>query len=210
MSAQRSRGFTLIELMIVLVVMTTMMAGVWSVTQSARGSVAANARAAEVAATSVRTIRRIGAFLRPAKLSTVQLRAIAADVTAGRAAAVGEWIFPPNPPDGLERNGIRFQAAEGLLSMNAMLSTSPRELTFEMDPTETVNGVDDDADGMADEGKVRLLHETSALTLAQSAEVCAFTISGRQVTVRLRCAKSGPQGPVQRAELTQSFYFRNN
>ena len=210
MSAHRSKGFTLVELMIVLVVMTTMMAGVWSVTQSARGAVAANARAAEVAATTVRTIRRIGAFLRPAKLSTVQLQAIAADVSAGRAAAVGEWIFPPTPPDGLERPGIRFLAAEGLLSMNATLSTTPRELTFEMDSTETANGNDDDGAGMIDEGKVRLLHETSSLAIARDAEACAFTISGRQVTVRLRCAKGGPGGPVQRAELTQSFYFRNN
>jgi len=203
----RQGGFTIIEMMIVMVVLAVMLAAVGNTANVVNTTVNSNDRSAEATSLARRTVRRIGAFIRPGKLSTVTVTAIDDDVKAGRATAVGEWI---SPTDNVWRPGLQFVAATGLLSMNAALSTSPRELTFQMEAGESDNGIDDDGDGIIDEGTVRLLHNGVTVTVVRDVELCEFALDQRVITVRLRCAKRQSGGLVHRATFEQSFYLRNN
>ena len=140
-------------------------------------------------------------------ITTILMQAIQADVTAGRATAVGEWI---PPTDLIWRPGIQFQSASGLLSMNAALSTSPRRLTFELEAGESANGVDDDGDGLVDEGGVRLLHDLVTIAVVRNIEICEFRLNGRMLRVRIASGRNDRSRTVIRAVLEQSFYLRNN
>jgi len=206
---QRESGFTLVEIAIVIVLLTTMLAAVWNTANAVGSTVDTNSRSAEVTSSVRSTLRRIGAFARSAKMTTLLVQAVQEDVTAGRATAIGEWIPPPDP-DLLWRPGIQFQMASGLLSMNAALSTSPRRLTFEIEPGETQNGVDDDGDGLIDEGEVRLVHDMVTIAVVRNIETCEFQLDGRMLRVRIASGRRDRSSTVIRAQLEQSFYLRNN
>jgi len=204
---QRESGFTLVEISIVIVLLTTMLAAVWNTANAVGSSVNTNSRSAEVTSSVRGTLRRVGAFARSAKMTTLLVQAVQEDVTAGRATAIGEWI---PPTDLIWRPGIQFQMASGLLSMNAALSTSPRRLTFEMEPSETANGVDDDDDGLIDEGEVRLVHDMVTIAVVRNIEICEFQLDGRMLRVRIASGRRDRSSTVIRAQLEQSFYLRNN
>ena len=108
------------------------------------------------------------------------------------------------------RPGIRFQAASGKLFLNAALSTAPRTLTFEMEPGELANGLDDDGDGLVDEGAVTLVHDSITVTVVRNIETCEFAIEGRILTSRLRVAIRDSKGRIHRAYVEQQLYMRNN
>jgi len=197
----------MVEIVIVVALMTTMLAAIWNVSTAVNSTVNSNSRSAEVASSVRTTLRRVGSFSRPAKMTTIMVQAVQQDVTAGLATAVGEWI---PPTDLVWRPGIEFQAASGLLSMNAALSTSPRRLTFAIEPGESANGLDDDGDGLVDEGEVRLLHDLVTVAVVRNIEECLFQLDGRMLRVRIAGGRSDQKGIVYRTVLEQSFYLRNN
>ncbi len=201
------RGFSLVELMIVMSAMLPLLATIVMATGTLGKTATANDRAADVRETCRRIINRVELLLRPGKLSSLQVRATAADVTAARATTVGEWI---GPIDDDPRDHLRFVAAKGLLSMNAKLSTLPREFGFLLDGGETMNGKDDDGDGMIDEGSLRLVYGNSIQLIARNLELCRFTVRGRLVIVTMRAAAADRTGRVHRATLSQTMYLRNN
>lgn len=201
------RGLTLVELMIVVAVLVPLLAMIAQTSTVVNRTVESNDRGAEVFEASRKALQRMGKFLRPAKLSTLQESAVDADIVALRATTVGEWI---DPVDLEARPGIRFVAAEGFLSMNANLSTSPRELLFVRDAGELENGVDDDGDGMVDEGRIMALYEGTRLVMAEGIEACTFTTDGRMIRVTVRCARGDQHDNVYRATMSQSFFVRNN
>lgn len=202
---RREHGFTMIELMIVIAVLVPLLVSLSGMSSVVTSTVNVNDRASEVGARARQTMQRVGQLLRPGKLSSFQTRATAADVSAGRASAIGEWI---SPTDLQAANGVRFRAAEGLLSINAALSTSERMITFEMEPGEIDNDADDDGDGLVDEGDVVLRYGSAPARLGVF-EQCDFVFDGRYIRVTLRCARSSPD-QVFRATVSQSFYVRNN
>lgn len=207
MSRTKQEGFSLVEMLIVIAVLAVMLAAVWNTSSMVSSTVESNSRSAEVTSKVRRTLQQIGKFLRPAKMSTVGVQAVSADVTAGLAASVGEWI---DPTDLVWRPGIRFQSASGEKAMNAALSTSPRSLTFSLESGESANSLDDDGDGLIDEGVVKLLHDSVTVAVVRDVESCEFWMDGRTIRVRLQCGRSSPQGRVHRTRLEQSFYLRNN
>jgi hypothetical protein len=166
-----------------------------------------NDRSAETFETLRRTFARLGHLLRPAKLSTIQESAIQADVTNGVATVVGEWMAPI---DLAPRPGIRFTAAQGLLSSTVNVSTTPRELRFTLETGETANGVDDDNDGLIDEGALILTWEGTPVVVADQLEICEFATEDRLLRVTLQCARLDRDGHVCRAVMSQTYYLRNN
>jgi prepilin-type N-terminal cleavage/methylation domain-containing protein len=203
----KSSGFTLVELAIVTVILSVIMGAVWSTSTKVNATVETNSRSIQAMSAARGTMRRIAKFMRVAKLSTITVQAVQADVDLGYATAVGEWI---SPTDLVWRPGIRFLCASGTESMNAALNTLPRELTFTIDPSETANSADDDGDGLVDEGVVRLVHDNATVAVVRDVEECMFMLDGRLLAVRLRCGKGDGRGRAIRAQVTQDFYMRNN
>ncbi|MHC5065117.1 MAG: hypothetical protein ACYTG5_14215 [Planctomycetota bacterium] len=200
-------GMTLVELSIVVTIMVPILAGIAVTTKTVNSTMVANTRAADAHTHARRMGQRVGSLLRPAKISSIKVQAVAADVTALRATTVGEWI---DSTDLIWRPGIEFLAASGLLSMNAALSTSTRRISFALEAGETANGVDDDGDGLVDEGEITMLQNGNTLAILREVEECSFSMDGRVLSLRLRVARSDRQGVVYRSSIEQRFYLRNN
>ena len=201
------RGFTLVEVMIAATVLAVMMAAIFNTTTVATRSTEENVASAESITQCRRYLERVARLVIPAKMSTLQMPATAADVTALLATSVGEWIDAPG--DAEWRNGIQFLAATGQLAMNAVLSTSTRALQFTMEATETDNDIDDDGDGLVDEGIVTLLHDGVTVRVLHGVETCSFQLTDRLLAIRMRCGLQ-KNGRTHRADLTQRVFLRNN
>ena len=207
MKNSRCGGFTLLELMIATLIFVPVLVAISATTRTVSGTINANDQSAEVLESLRRSMQRVAQLVRPCSMTTVRLQAIQADVDAGRAATVGEWI---DPTDLQACPGIRFRSADGVLSMNATALTPPREIYFVMDSNEIDNDLDDDGDGMVDEGRVHLLYDTTRLTLADSIENCSFTTDGRLLRISMQSVRRDASRRVFRATVEQVFYLRNN
>lgn len=203
----RERGFTLIEVSIVMTVLIPLLVGIALTTSRVNSAIEANSRRADVMTYCRRMAQRMAKLVRPAQMTTITVQAVQVDVTMLRAAAVGDWI---PPTDLVWRPGIQFQSASGLLSMNAALSTSPRRIVFALEPGELDNNTDDDGDGLIDEGTITLLQNNVTLAILKDVEQCAFAMDGRIMTMRLGVARRSSDGVIYRSFLEQSFYLRNN
>lgn len=206
-SKRSEGGFSFVELLMVLAIMLPVLAVVASSTDVATKTLRANEINADVIESLQRTTQRIVQFIRPAVLSTYRVEATAADVTAGRATNVGEWI---DPLDLEPRTVVRFRAAEGILSMNAAALSRMRTLRFRLDDNEIDNDLDDDDDGLIDEGGVYLTYEGAVVQLASEIEECVFILDGRLLRMRIRAGERRQDGSIYRATTTQSLILRNN
>ena len=203
----RQGGFTLIEMSIVMTILVPILVGIAVTTSSVNDTMEANSRRADVMTYCRRMSQRIAKLVRPAQMTTIQVQAVQLDVTMLRAAKVGDWIAPT---DLVWRPGIEFQSASGLLSMNAALLTSPRRIVFALDASETDNDVDDDGDGLIDEGTITLLQNSITLAILKDVEECSFSLDGRILMMRLQVARRNSEGRIYRCFLEQRFYLRNN
>ena len=204
---QTDHGFTIVELTIAVTVLVPILLGIVASTQMMNSTMDSNTRAADVSTYTRRMAQRVAKLVRPAQMSSIRVRAVQADVDALRATAVGEWILPT---DLIWRPGIEFTSASGLLSMNARLSTTPRRVDFRMEAGETDNGVDDDGDGLVDEGEIILLQNSVTLAILRDVEQCEFALDGRVLQMRLRVARRDRERRVYRNFIEQHFYLRNN
>jgi len=200
-------GFTLTEVMVGTVILAVMMAAVWNTTTTATRATEENTVSAESLTQCRRYLERVTRLVTPAKMSTLEMPASAADVAAGLAVTVGEWIEAPG--DAEWRTGIQFLAASGTASMNAMLNTSLRSVSFTLEAAETDNDLDDDGDGLVDEGTVSLLHDGTTIHVLRGVEACSFQLSDRLLAIRMRCGIT-KGGRTHRADLTQRIFLRNN
>ncbi len=207
MNSSKCGGFTLFEVMIVTLIFLPVMVAITATTGMVSGTINANDQSAEVLESLRRSMQRVAQFVRPASMTTIRCQAIQADVDAGKAASVGDWI---EPTDLEARPGIRFQSADGVMSMNASALTPPREITFVMDTGEVDNDLDDDGDGMVDEGKVHLLYDTTTVTLVNQIEFCSFAMDGRLMRMQMQSVRLDSEGRAYRATVEQVFYLRNN
>jgi prepilin-type N-terminal cleavage/methylation domain-containing protein len=203
----KQNGFTMIEMCIVMTVLVPMMVGIALTTSSVNNTMEANSHRADVTTYCRRMAQRMAKLVRPAQMTTITVQAVQEDVTMLRATAIGQWI---PPTDLVWRPGIQFQSASGLLSMNAALLTTPRRIVFALDPGETDNDVDDDGDGLVDEGTITLLQNGVTLAILKDVEDCAFSLDGRLMFMRLKVARRSSEGRVYRCSLEQRFYLRNN
>ncbi|HLQ36799.1 MAG TPA: prepilin-type N-terminal cleavage/methylation domain-containing protein [Planctomycetota bacterium] len=207
MNAARQSGFTLVEAAIVVAILGLIMAAVWNTTTTLNDTVRADSAGAEVMTQARRYVSRLARLLRAAKLTTMQVQAEQADVDAGLATVVGEWT---GIPEGVWRHSIRFDDATGLLSMNAALSTSPRSMVFHLDPGEIANGLDDNSNGLVDEGHVSLLYEGVEVDVLLNVEECSYELEGRLLSVRVRVGQRDNKHRVYRATVIEQIYLRNN
>lgn len=203
----RSSGFTLLELVIAVALLGPLLIVIMNSTNVTNTTLKADDTAAGVAERLYRVTERTAQLTRPCVLSSYQVEANANDVALGNATAVGEWISHTN----LEpRRSVRFRSAEGELSMNASEVTDFRVLRFALEAGESENGLDDDGDGLVDEGTLTLTYEGQTVVLATRLERCTFTLDNRLLTIEMQAAEVGPEQRVYRARQSQSVYMRNN
>lgn len=202
----KERGFTLIEIIIVSVMMVPVIMAIMGTSRLVRSSIDTNERRASVQQVLRETIERVGTLVRSAVLSTARVRATQADVDAAKAANVGDWIAPVDLDP---RPNVRFQSAAGTLSLNASVLTPPREIEFRMDSAEVANGIDDDGNGLVDDGALYLLYNTKPVLLLDGVEACTFTFEDGMLRVSLDCGRVDAAGRVHRSSIEHSFHLRN-
>jgi prepilin-type N-terminal cleavage/methylation domain-containing protein len=210
--ARGERGFTLVEMIITLAVMVIVLVGLGSTAGITTRTVNTIDRRAEATERVLRCFERITQFTRAGVLSTYQVEATAAEVTAGRATAVGAWI---DPVDGEPRPVARWRAANGILAMNAGSLTAPIELRFRLDAGEdpatnpgAAAGRDDDRDGLIDQGQLVMMYGGIRTVLLTGIDSCTLTLDGYQLTVQVRTARRGTSG--SQFSLERVFTLRNN
>ena len=126
----------------------------------------------------------------------------------------GEVIEPPVDWQPLQnyvpRTSLRFQAATGTLSMNARELTPPRSIEFVRDAADPLNGIDDDGDGLVDEGRLVLNYDGVQTKIADGIESSTFVLEDRVVRFRLTFAKRDSNGRIHRGTIEQRFFLRND
>jgi prepilin-type N-terminal cleavage/methylation domain-containing protein len=204
---RQERGFTLVELIIVMALLLPILGVVLSSSDVALQSMRASEAAGDAVENVQRIAQRVTQFIRPAVLSTYRMEATDADVALGRAAAAGEWV---DPVDLEPRTAMQFRSADGVLAINASALTPVRVLRFRLDPGETVDGTDEDGDRLVDEGSIVYETEGDEIVIGTGIEQCTFTLDARKITLRLRAAKRRGDGTIARATTIQALTFRNN
>ncbi|MCA8973242.1 MAG: prepilin-type N-terminal cleavage/methylation domain-containing protein [Planctomycetes bacterium] len=211
-------GFTLVELMVVLVVAIPILAAVLSTSAVVRSEIQTSDTVASSAESCRIAGQRLALLSRSGLVSTCEVRAIQADVDAATAAhavdpsvvipSLGDWI---PMPAGASHPTLRFQSADGVLSMNSAALTPARALEFVIEPGETANGADDDGDGLVDEGKLQLTVGSVATDMILAGvETCSFTMNGRVLRIQLGCARGDRLGRIHRTTATFDVFMRNS
>lgn len=203
----RQTGSTLLEVLVVAALLIPIIALMMTGTDRATQTMAQDETIAKTMEGLQRSAIRISHVVRPCSLGTYRMAANQEDVNALRAAAVGEWI---EPEPGLPRTGIRFRAASGTLYINAAALTAVRTVQFRLEPGETQNGVDDDGDGLIDEGDVVYDQDGTEVLLTRNVERCTFALTDRTLVIELRAGARRKDGQVQRFTARQTLYLRNN
>jgi hypothetical protein len=136
MDHNRNRGFSLIEVIVVLTVLFMTVGMVVLVSN-------ANTHAYQTGATSAELESKV---------------AIAMDRIVAELRMVGRESLDPDPVAGLETSSLRYVKAESYGSGETTWSTL-RQLEFEHEPGELDDGLDNNGNGLVDEGRVVLTED---------------------------------------------------
>ena len=224
MRESRQSGFTLIEVLIASTILVPILFAIISTQDIVGTTMDANDRRADAGDQARRVARRLRQIVRPALLSTVSVQAMQTDVDAAVAAeaaryaadplgtpdyipTLGEWISPA----GLDpRPNVQFVCAAGELAVNASKVTAPRSLEFRMDPKEADNDLDDDGDGIVDEGRLHYVYGGLSIVLLENVESCTFALDKGMLLLDLTVARRDRSGRIHRVNIQQKVYLRNN
>ena len=219
------RGFTLVEVVVTSVVLVPILFAILSTRDVVTRTISTNDRRADTSNHVRRVSRRVRQIARPGLLSSVKTRALQLDIDLAIAAesqrqikdptgepvfmpALGDWI---SPYEFGSRNSLQFMSADGNLALNSGAVTAPRSLEFELDPNEFDNGIDDDKDGIVDEGKLYFRYDGSSYVLLANVEACTFSFQDGVLVLFLQAARRENTGKrMHRASVRQRIYFRNN
>lgn len=224
MTTSTERGFTLLEVMVSSVILVPILLAILATRDVVGITMNTNERRADVGDHLRRVARRVRKIARPGLISSVRVKANQDDIDEAEAAellrqtenpldppihipVLGEWVSP-NEDD--PRPNVQFVAADGKLALNASATTTPRSLEFELDPGEVDNDVDDDGDGLVDEGKLYFRYESSAFVLLDNVESCAFAMRRGVLVMCLQVARTDARGRIHRASTEQRILLRNN
>ena len=206
MKPSATAGLTLIEATIVVALIVPLLAVLIVAAKTLVGSFGASAQNAEITQLQLGATARAKQALLSSSRSSLRVQALAADVTAGRATAVGEWIRMPEL-DG--RRSVELESATGEMGPALVLPTTTYRLQFTMDANEVDNGVDDDGDGMIDEGELAVLRAGDRVTSVDGVESCSFELDGRILRYSIRLAARDPSRKIRRTTIEDSVFFRN-
>lgn len=202
----RQSGFTLVEVTLVASLLAMVLAAVTSCLTTATRSIHLDDKIAVSMESLQRSAVRVSQIMRPCSISSYRVMSTSVDVP-DYATAANEWM---EPIDGDPRPQIQFQAATGVLSLNASSLTDRRVLRLQLENGETDNDADDDGDGLVDESRLILEYDGIPVALASGLEAATFTLTGRLLEIELRSAARTRDGTVQRFTARETLYLRNN
>lgn len=182
-------GFTTLELMTAAALMVVVMLGVFGTTEVMRTTFNGNDRLAEAHDAVRQALRRVNAVVQPADPSTI----------TARSSTASPWEVPIA---GTSYSSLRVQQPGG-----ATVS-----LEFVLDGNELDNAVDDDGDGLVDEGSLAMADSTSSsgpVALVLGVESCAFSLDGRLAQLILQCARQDQSRRLHRVTRDIKVYLRN-
>ena len=231
-------GFTLVETSIAILVSVPILFAIVSTGDIVGNTVSTSEQVASVSDVLRSTARRVGQLVRPASVATLEGKedataSIDYDQYHGTVDPYDVYYDPYtyDPITGtvlepetttattvtwqplqnyVPRPSIRFQAATGTLSMNARELTPPRSIEFVRDAADPLNGIDDDGDGLVDEGRLVLNYDGVQTKIADGIESSTFVLEDRVVRFRLTCAKRDSNGRIHRGTIEQRFFLRND
>jgi hypothetical protein len=206
---RRSAGFTLTEVAITAAVLVPLLLIIGTASKGVSGAIAANDRAAEINAIEERALGEIARVLHFGRIGTLMTQATSADVKAGRAAAVGDWFEMPfrEPRSTIELWSLVGDQGPALLPPGRLCT-----LEFVRSKKEKANGLDDDRNGLVDDGEVRCTLGNTSTRLLGGVELCAFTLDTGVLRVTLRYGKACPTGEglkVRRTTLNHTVFLHN-
>ena len=192
----KAAGFTLVELMVVCSILAPILYLFLSAGPSVGDALGVNQRNADVAQKA-----RIG-------LSSIcnSLRSASARSLLVRVAS--SWV---TPVEGTAYGTIQFQEPAGLPTASTVALQAPRMLEFKLDPKEIQNGIDDDGDGLVDEGSVWTTRSGGERAcLASDIESFSVVKTGRLLRITIQsCALDSKQRP-HRSKSVQTMVLRND
>jgi hypothetical protein len=199
-------GFTLVEVVLVTALLGLILGAVAMSLQTTSQSLAADDVVGKAMESLQRSAVRIAHLARSCALTSYRVFSTASDVPL-RATAPGQWI---EPMDDEPRIAIQFRSADGRLSMNAAALTEPRTFRIRLDPGESANGLDDDGDGLIDQGTLVMNYDGLDIEIGHKIESCRFTLSDRLLTIELSSGARRRDGTVQHFSIHETAYLRNN
>ena len=213
MKNSRQAGFTLIEVTIVAAALVPILMAILGTTQSVQSTVSTLTNVGQLIEQVDNVVGRMGRLTQKAVAGTMMSRATTTDIAEMTAdplitvyPAEGDWFVPPGF---IDRTDLSFRVVSGLLNINATDSIGPYVLELVRDPAETVNGIDDDGDGLVDEGDLVLRTPDAETTVLSGVELFTATVSGATLRVRVRAARTDSSGRVRRVFRDQAFNIRN-
>lgn len=207
----RQAGLSVVEVLISCILIVPLILVATSTGKLAVGSMAADDRASEAAQLVHGITKRLDQLFRSGLRSTCQMRAEQSDVDAAVAAgetppSIGDWITAPELSP---RSGICMRSTEGVQSLLGAAVTASRCVEFVIDDNETDNDVDDDGDGLVDEGALRFESDGIDFDLATDLEGCTFELDGDVLRIGISFARRDALGRVFRTFSTYSIWMRN-
>ena len=129
-----SGGFTLLELIVSMAILTLALGGVYSWFLSTTRAAGVVTTKSELGLKATRTLERVAGRLLPAGLET---------------------LFPPHPTAPLATSSLTFNRSQGFVNGEKTWESSTT-IEFRLAPGETDDGLDNDGNGIVDDGQVVL------------------------------------------------------
>jgi hypothetical protein len=185
-----------IELTISATILISVLLMILSLSGVVGNSFAVTVRSSEMGERTRNTAARIAGYLRPASVGSLL-------VPAG-----GLWIAPL---DGVAYPGIRFQPLANCPTVSSSSLGPAQTLVFARVSSEAANGIDDNSNGLIDEGDLELRQADGlSVTLASGVEEFAVRKTARTLELVLRMAARDGLGNLHRFALRQPLLLTNN
>ena len=204
--SQRASGFTLIEVVIVMAMVVPILLVIGSASRAAIGSFNASDRSAAKTQIVLRALAQAERALRFGSRETLRTPATADDVRLRRGTTVGQWISMPSREP---RTSIQLTSLAGGDAPELAFPRVQHGLAFVPDKGEVLDGLDNDRDGMVDEGSLRFTRGADTYVLIDRVEQCTFELEGSCVHIVLRCVLPSSARALQRTTLRHTVFMIN-
>jgi hypothetical protein len=172
--SSNERGYTLVETAMVAVLLVPLLLAALQVPSYLAGSFHTTVGASSVRDRSDVVFTRLAGLLRPASAASL------------RVPNGAVWVLPV---DGTEHESVRFQHVLSLPTPGAPALGPVRTLEFVLAPGEQRNNLDDDRDGVADNGSIVMTEaDGTRITLASGVQRFLLRKQGRTLWITLECA----------------------